>query len=365
MQSALRWGPLLVFGIPAGVLTDRIERRRLLFVTQSLYVVTAGVLAVAAFAGTPPLLLVYGLVLVRGFLNAVDNPLRRGFIRDLVTDEELTNAVSMNSTINTLARFIGPALAGVVIVSSGVAWCFALNAVSFGAVLISLFRIDAARTRPSGRVEVGLDAMAEGLRYVWRERRIRRTLATVAVLGLVALNWDVILPVYATTQFAADASLYGLFVSTVGAGAFVVAAFVISRKTRITGADIRTACVLMTGALVLLAVSPVVAAAFVGLLALGAANTSFQIFAQSRLQLEAEDRISGRVLAIYSVALVGTRPIGALLLGTVVDTAGPRAAFLLSAASVAVLVVALLVTRASRPASTAEPFLPVDDATSS
>lgn len=356
----LRFGPLLLFGIPAGVLTDRLERRKLLFFTQSAYVLTAGALAVATFTGTPDLLLIYALVLARGFLNAIDNPLRRGFIRDLVTDDELTNAVSFNSTINTLARFVGPGLAGLVIVGGGVQWCFALNAVSYGAVLISLFRIDARSTRPRVAQGTGMAQVVEGLRYVWEDRRIRRTLIMVAVVGLFAHSWDVALPLYATNDFGGSASLYGLFASTIGVGAFAVTWFVM-RMTRIGGSDLRTACIAMAVALVALALAPFPVAAIAGLLLLGAASTSFQIFAQSRLQLAAEDRISGRVLAIYSVALVGTRPVGAVVAGAIADAAGPRAVFAFSAAVVAVLVGALYATRPTRIAAP-KTVVPIDDA---
>ena len=345
------------------MLTDRLDRRRLLFITQSAYVFAAGALAVATFLGTPSLVLIYGLVLVRGFLNAIDNPLRRGFIRDLVTDDELTNAVSFNSTVNTLARFVGPALAGLVIVGAGVQWCFLVNAVSYGAVLLSLARINVQATRPSHRAGIGLAEVGEGLRYVWTNSRIRRTLLMVAVVGLFVQSWDVVLPVYATSQFGGNASLYGVFVSTIGVGAFAVT-LVVLRRTRISGADLRTSCTLMAAALLLLALTPVSGGAFLGLLGLGAASTSFQIFAQSRLQLEAEDRISGRVLAIYSVALVGTRPVGALILGAITDSAGPRVAFALSSVIAAVLVVAFRLLRPSRRTSLPDATVPVDDAVS-
>jgi MFS family permease len=348
LQNALRFGPLLVFGVPAGVLTDRLERRRLLFITQSLYVFGAVAMAIATFTGTPDLLFIYTLVLLRGCLNAVDNPLRRGFVRDLVTDDELTNAVSINSTMHTVARFIGPALAGAAIVTVGVQWCFAINAVSYFAVLISLFRIDRSSLRPVEHVRSsGRNEIVEGLRYAWENRRIRRVLLMVTILGLFAGNWDVVLPVYATQEFGSNASLYGLLASTVGIGAFV-GALATMRVTRIRGTQLRSSLALMSAALALAAVAPIIPVAFLAFALLGTANTSFQILAQSRLQLDTEDRVSGRVLAIYSVALTGTRPIGSLIVGSMADIAGSRVAYLANAIIILGLVGLVLLTRPGR-----------------
>jgi MFS family permease len=165
-----------------------------------------------------------------------------------------------------------------------------------------------------------------------------------AVLGVFALNWDVALPLYATTEFDGGASLYGFFVSTMGVGAFI-GAMVVLRTTRVAGSYFRAAGLLMTVAFVILALTPVLPGAFAGLALLGAASTSFQIFAQSRLQLEADDRLSGRILALYGMALVGTRPIGALITGSIVDATNPRVALAVNATVVAILVVMILLTR--------------------
>ena len=181
----------------------------------------------------------------------------------------------------------------------------------------------------------------------------------VAVFGVFVVNWDVVLPVYASREFGGDASLYGLLVSTVGVGSFVGAMLVI-RVTRISGAFFRWAGVVMTAALLVMALTPVLLLSFVGVATLGSAATAFQIFAQSRLQLEADDRLAGRVLALYSIALVGTRPIGAPIMGSIVDAAGPRVAFGFSAAAVTGLVVALQLTRVPR-APAAEDAAPATD----
>jgi MFS family permease len=169
----------------------------------------------------------------------------------------------------------------------------------------------------------------------------------VTVLGLSALNWNVILPVYATETFGGGSSLYGVLVGLLGVGAFV-GGVVVARTTIISGAHFRLVGTLMAISFAVVSIAPALPIAFVGLAMLGAAATSFQILAQTRLQLEADDAMSGRILAIYSVALVGTKPIGGLLVGIATDSWGPRIAFGACALVVAVLIGTLAYRRAAR-----------------
>jgi MFS family permease len=242
---------------------------------------------------------------------------------------------------------MGPALAGLLIVAVGVPWCFGLNSASYCAVLISLLVINRASMRPARPVPRAAGQLREGFRYAWNSRRIRRTLLMVTVLGLSGLNWNVILPVYSTKVFNGDASQYGLLVGILGIGAFV-GGLVVARVSRITGRHFRDSGALMAGAFVVVALAPNLPVVVVGLALLGAAATSFQILAQTRLQLEADDAFSGRILAIYSVALVGTKPIGGVLVGVTMDVAGPRIAFALCGLIAVVLVAWVVWSRSSR-----------------
>jgi MFS family permease len=350
LASALRFGPLLVFGIPAGLLVDRYDRRRLMMVTQGAYTLTTGAMAVAAFAASPSLPFIYAMILAQGSVGAIDNPLRRSLVRDLVPDADLANAVSLNSTMHTVARSIGPAVAGVLIVAFGVPVCFGLNSISYGIVLLSLLALDRRAFRPAVAVPSAPGQLREGFRYAWANRRIRRALVMVTVFGLSGLNWNVILPVYSTQTFGGDASQYGLLVGILGVGA-LVGGLVVARVTTITGRHFRDVGVLMAIAFGITAAAPVLPVAIVGLVLLGAAATSFQIFAQTRLQLEADDTFSGRILAIYSVALVGTKPIGGVIVGVLMDNAGgPRVAFAICGLIAAVMFGAFAWSRASRRA---------------
>jgi len=350
LASALRFGPLLFFGIPAGLLVDRHDRRRLMMTTQALYTLTTGAMALAAFAASPSLPFIYAMILAQGCIGAIDNPLRRSIVRDLVSDDDLPNAVSLNSTMHTVARSIGPAVAGLLIVLVGVPWCFALNSGSYGIVLVSLLLLDRRRFRPAVHVPAAAGQLREGFRYAWNNRRIRRALVMVTVFGLSGLNWNVILPVYSTQVFGGDASQYGLLVGILGVGA-MTGGLIVARVTTISGGHFRNVGILMAVAFGITAVAPSLPIAIVGLALLGAAATSFQIFAQTRLQLEADDIFSGRILAIYSVALVGTKPIGGVLVGVLMDAAGgPRVAFAVCGAIAALMFGAFALSRASRQA---------------
>ena len=244
LASALRFGPLLLFGIPAGLLVDRYNRRNMMLLTQGIYTITTGAMAVAAFAATPSLLFLYAMILVQGIVGSVDNTLRRSFVRDLVADEDLASAVSLNSTMHTVARSIGPAVAGLLIVAVGVPVCFALNSASYGVVLVSLLLINRSTLRPSRPVQAAPGLLRAGFRYAWANRRIRRALVMITVLGLSGLNWNVILPVYSTVTFGGNASQYGLLVGILGMGA-LVGGLLIARVSRITGRHFRNSGALL------------------------------------------------------------------------------------------------------------------------
>jgi MFS family permease len=250
LHSVLRFGPLLLFGIPGSLFSGRFARRRFLVATQSVYGVAALVLTVASFVWSPTLGLIYAMVGVQGLVNAIDNPVKRSFIRDMVTDEELSNALSLNSSMEVLTRTIGPAIGGVVIVIVGAPWCFAFNTLSFSAVLTSLCLMDRSKLRPPHRLTNEPGQLRAGFRYAWANRRIRRTLLMSTVVFLFAWNWQVVLPVYSSEVLDGDASVYGLLVGLLGVGAFI-ATLVVARVRTINGRYFRIVCALLAAALVI------------------------------------------------------------------------------------------------------------------
>jgi MFS family permease len=347
LHSVLRFGPLLLFGIPGSLFSGRFSRRKFLISTQSVYCVAALTLAIVAFTTSVTLPLIYTMVFVQGLVNAIDNPVRRSFIRDMVTDDELSNALSLNSSMEVLTRTVGPAIAGVLIVTLGVPWCFALNAVSYAAVLTSLFVMDRTRLRPVHRLTREPGQLREGFRYAWSNTRIRRTLLMSTTVFLFAWNWQVVLPVYSSEELDGNASIYGLLVGLLGVGAFI-GTLVVARVKAITGRFFRIVCAMLSASLLITAIAPSLPFAIAGLALLGASGTAFQIGAQTRLQLESDDMMIGRILALYAVCSVGAKPFSGLLAGTILDAASPRAAFGVGAVAVGLLFTGLTLGRASR-----------------
>jgi MFS family permease len=340
LHSVLRFGPVLLFGAYAGLFCDRFDRRRLLIVTQSVLALAAATVAITSWIATPNLMLIYGAVMVQGLVNAVDNPLRRGFVRDLVSDEDLTNGVSLNSSVMTLARTAGPALGGVVLSTLGAVPCFAINAISYAAVLGTLVRIDGTALRHSEPVARGAGQVREGLRYAWQRREIRTALLMIAVAGAFVWNWTTILPVYAETTLAGGASLYGLLLSVLSIGAFL-GGLASTRLVRVRRRHLVIASAMIAIALLVAALGTSLPVVVIALMGLGAASTALAIGCQSQVQLATDDAVSGRVLALYSVGFVGSKPLGGVIAGWVIDAGGPRVAFAVNTAVIAALTLAV------------------------
>jgi MFS family permease len=343
-HAVLRFVPLVLFGLYGGVMSDRMNRRKLLLLTQGAHAASALTLAVAWGLGQRSLALIYAVVLAQGLVNAVDNPLRRSFIRDMVADAELTNAVGLEGAVSTVARTIGPAVAGVVIASLGVGWCFNVNAVSFAAVLASIFLIDPRALRPAVLVTRSGGQIREAMRYAWHSPPIRRTLLLIAVVSAFGWNWHTLLPLYASEDLSGDAALFGLLVSMLSVGA-LVGAFVTVRMSRPGLHHLQAGCLMLSVALSLAAVAPGVEVAIAAVMLLGLAGTMVNITSQTRLQLIVTDAMTGRLMALYSICWLGTRPIGGLVGGWLTDSVGARGAFLFGAGVIALTTVLVSVHR--------------------
>lgn len=338
IHSIVRFGPVLLLGAHGGLLTDRVERLRLLKVTQGMLAVAAWALvAMMLLLSEPSVIFVYAVGLMQGLVNAVDNPLRRGFIRDLSNDVELPSAIALNSAMNTISRTLGPALAGILIAVFGVLWCFVINAVSYVAVLVALSFIDRSRLRPPKFAPSGRGQIRAAYAYAWSDERIWITLVIVAAVGTFAWNYAVLMPVYATAAMGGDASTYGLMLSTVGLGSFI-GALLTARSTRDHHRHTMRAVCLVVASMFGVAAAPSVTIACVGLFLLGVSGTAVIISGQTLIQLIVHDEMSGRVMALYSVAFTGSKPLGGLLAGWLIDFSGPRLGFAAGATAIGVIV---------------------------
>lgn len=344
--------PFTIFGLFAGVLVDRLDARRTVMATQAVSMAFAAALAVLTFAGAVTTWQVYAFAALRGLVLVLDNPARQALTFQMVGRSELPNAVALNSSLFNAARIVGPALGGVVVAAGGAATCFALNAVSFLAVLGVLTRMRADQLVPlerDGARPTMLGGTREALAYVRRTPAAAVVLATVCAVSLFSFNFNVLLPVLAKQTLAAGPEVFGAVSASFGAGALVGALLSAS-----LGRASRKVFLAATGgfglAQLLLAPQTSLAAASLLLLAAGLFFTLWTSNANSALQLAAPDRLRGRVIGLYFFAFNGAMPAGGMLAGWLAAVGGTSLAFGVSgSAAVAVTAVALLVLRGRAP----------------
>jgi MFS family permease len=327
--TALQFLPMLLFGAWGGLLADRFPKRRLLMVTQALMALPAIALFAVTGAGVVTPWMVYLAVFAMGAVNAVDNPTRQSFAIEMVGPDRLVNAVSLNSVVVQSARIVGPAIAGLLIAAFGVGPCFAVNALTFAAMIAALWRMDPAqlRTAPAGGREPG--AIRAGLHYVRRTPELAVPLALMALVGAFGFNFQVVLPLLARFSFDGGAGAYAALVSAMGVGS-VVGALIVGARGR-AGPRLIAAAALAFGVTAGLAAAMPSLALEVPMLALlGAAAVTFAATINSTLQLAVAPAMRGRVMALYSVVFLGTNPIGGPLAGWLSQAYDPRAALLLA-----------------------------------
>jgi Transmembrane secretion effector len=347
--TALQFVPILLFGAWGGVLVDRFDRWKLIVGTQVASAVLAAVLAAVTLAGNATLALVYVMAALLGLVTVVDSPARQTFVTDLVPPGDYVNAQALNSTIHNVGRLVGPAVAGLVIAAGGTGIAFALNAVSFVAVLVGLARIDRPALLRAPRLPRGRGQVREGLAYAWGHPELRACLFLVAVVGVFGQNFRVVLPVTASEVLGGDAATYGWLTAALGLGAVLGSVGAASSET-VTGRGLLLWTLVfaaVNGALALAGVLPV---ALLGLVALGVANILFNTLARSLLLLRSAPEVHGRLMALHGLLSLGSTPIGAPLLGWVCAVAGAPWGFVVAGgtALLAAAVVARQLLRAAR-----------------
>jgi MFS family permease len=339
VTAALQFLPILLFGALGGVLADRHDKRRLLMITQALMVVPALTLFGLTASGGIEIWMVYALVLLRGSILAIDNPARQAFAMELVGADRVVNAVSLNSVIIHSSRIAGPAMAGAVIAIAGVAPCFALNALSFVAMLVALRGMDPqAMHRPvRGAREKG--AVRAAVREVLRRPELRVPLGMMLVIGTLSFNFQVLLPLFARFTWHGTATTYALLTTAMGVGS-VAGALAAGARGRVSPRLLTVSATVFGIAQLAAAVAPSLALQVVALIPLGAASVTFAAGVNSSLQLAAGDAMRGRVMALYSVVFLGSTPIGAPLVGWLADAVDPRAGMALGGLAALVAAVA-------------------------
>ncbi len=328
LATAARFLPMFVFGPLGGVFADRMDKRRVLYVTQSLAGLLAGVFAVTVGTHAIRLWLVYLLALALGFVNVFDNPARQSFISEMVPPGDLPNAVTLNSVAMNMARVFGAALGGVIAAAIGLALCFGCNALSFVAVLVSLAAMRKSELFPAKRVPRTKRQVRQGLAYVRRTPELLIPLVMIAVVGTLAWEFQVTLPLMASNAFHRGAAAYGVMASVMGAGA-VVGGLISAARPRPRARALCLAAVGWGIAILAAAAAPNLTLELVALIFVGYGSITFNSLAKTTLQLAAKPEMRGRVMALWALAWLGSTPVGGPIVGWVGQDIGPRWALVL------------------------------------
>jgi len=328
LVTAVRFLPILVFGPAGGLFADRRDKRRILYVTQTLSGVLAAIFAILTGTHLIQMWSVYLLALALGFVNVFDNPARQSFISEMVPPDDLPNAVTLNSVSINLARVFGAALGGVLAAVLGLALCFGCNAISFAAVLVSLAAMNGALLYPARPVKRSKGQIREGLRYVRETPALLVPLLMIALVGTLAWEFQVTLPLMASNVFGGGAAKYGVMASVMGVGA-VVGGLISAARSRPRA---RSLCVAAVGwgiAITAAALAPTLPLELVALVFVGYGSITFNSYAKTTLQLAADPTMRGRVMALWFLAWQGSTPLGGPLVGWIAQEAGARSSLII------------------------------------
>jgi MFS family permease len=348
--TAVQYLPMLLFGTWGGVVADRVDKRRLLVVTQAGAGVLALVLGLLTGLHAVRMWEVFLLASLLGVANLFTNPTRQAFVSEMVGRELLPNAVSLNSVLMNSARVVGPAIGGLLIYTTGFAACFFFNAGSYVAVIVALLLMRQSELLPSARVVRAKGQVREGLRYAWRTPGLRDPLLAMAVVGTLAFNFTTTLPLLAEYTFHGGAGTYSAFTAAMGTGA-VVGGLLVAHRSRPTNGLLGLIGLGFGVMIALVGLSPTEPLTLVALFAMGVCSIAFIATANATVQLTADPTLRGRVMSLYAIAFLGSTPIGAPLMGWISDSASPRVALVVGAG--ATFAAAALLVRRWRPGALA------------
>lgn len=349
LVSALQFLPMLLFSLHAGVWIDRLSKRRILLLTQTVLMILAFALTVLVASGQLRYWMLLIMATVLGMANTLDVPARQAFIIELVGREHLTNAIALNSAIFNAARLVGPAIAGTIMGFWGATWCFLINGLSFVGVILVLARLPGMPRRTVAPVQekrAVWPEILEGLRYIRQTPVIFVTMLSVAVFSSIAMNFNVLVPVLAKLDFHSGVQGYGFLMSAMGfgalAGALTVAWFSGQGPQKF----------LLASGAVGLGVFSVLAGwqnsywgAALVLVFMGWSMLVFTASANSLIQVTVDNRLRGRVMSVYSLVFGGMAPVGSLYAGTLSHVLLARKTFALSGLLVLIFLAALFLGR--------------------
>jgi len=316
--------PYAILGLIGGALADRWDRQRMMIVTQTAMAICAAALAVVAYLRVDSILVIDGIALVRGTIMAFNNPTRQAMMVQLVGRSELPNAIALNASLNNASRIVGPALAGVLIASVGVGACFALNAISFFAVIVALAVMRPAEffLTPSRQRTPLLKSIRDGLVYARRTKTVAIVLSMLFIISTVSINFQIVLPVLARQTLHGTAQTYGLIAAMFGLGAFI-GAIIAASRTRVSRTLLIGAAAGFGVAQLIVASQPSVLGVSVALLLTGICYTLYTASSNTMVQLAVPSHMQGRIAGLYNYVFLSSGPLGSLLAGWLCERGAP------------------------------------------
>lgn len=350
--GALQFLPVMLFALFGGALADRLPKRKVILFTQSFSLVQAAALWLLIATGTVQLWHIFVLAILLGLTNAIDMPTRQAFVAEMTGREDLPNAIALNSSVFNLARIVGPGLGGLLIAWLGIAPLFLLNALSFIPVLIGLAMIDVAQlhTRIKQRVEkqVGtFRSIREGLSYIKMTPAVFLVIVVIGIVSLFGINFNVVLPLFATTILNAGPAGFGFLSSTFGIGSLLAALWLAWSNQRPSIRTMLLASILFCLLEALFALSHWYELSLLLIAFVGFAQITFTAIANTTLQTVTPDHLRGRVMGVYMLVFNGSIPLGNLFTGGLAHLFGAPIALLAGAAPSLIAAIAGWIFRSS------------------
>lgn len=337
--------PTMLLGLFGGVIADRSEKRHLLIATQSTFMIVSIALAALTLTGRITVWYILSLSVISGIAAALDMPTRQSLIAHLVDREDLLNAIALNSAAFNGSRIIGPAIAGLIIDQlgnrGGPGWSFAVNSVSYLAVIAALATISVNSRPANGERRPVLGELREGVAFAWQHPVLRALLGLLAVTGLFGFSFHVLMPVFARDVLHVPARGYGILLTASGIGATIGVLTLATVRPERLGAVILGASTVFVAMLAAFAASAIYSLSLLLMLGLSGAMTAYLSATNTMIQTIVPDALRGRVMSLYMLAFFGTAPLGGLLMGSLASALGSQTAVLIGAAVCALGVLAM------------------------
>ncbi len=321
--TALQFIPNLLLGPIGGIIADRYNKRKILYCTQISACILALILGILVSEGVVKLWMIFILAPCLGLINTIESPTRQTFVFEMVGKDQLTNAVALNSTLVNLARVIGPSIAGVIIATFGIAPCFMLNAISYIPVIFMLFAMKRSQLHHVLQTPKAKGQLREGFSYVLSNPTLRDTLVMMMIIGTFSYEFSVVLPVLAQFTFHGNAGSYAALTSSIGIGSVIGGLITASRKN-IRENFLVYAALLFGISILVAAIAPNVYIELAVMVIVGVFSITFIAVGNTTLQLESKPEMRGRVMSLWTMAFLGTTPIGGPIIGWICEKAGPR-----------------------------------------